>query len=129
MVLAVGLPAPSFSVTVMSKGAAPGQVTGTHASLLTAATAAVPTQLVDPPSATHRLVAAAPSEAGRPAASAEVVWAQTLNCPAVSSVGPKKCPSAGELTVRAGGVVSTGKLVSVDVAVTLFAFLHVAFTW
>ena len=32
MVVVVGLPAPSFSVTVMSNGAPPGQVTGTHAS-------------------------------------------------------------------------------------------------
>ena len=38
MVVAVGLPAASFSVTVMLNGAPPGQVTGTHASVLIAAT-------------------------------------------------------------------------------------------
>ena len=38
MVVAVGFPAASFSVTVMLNGAPPGQVTGTHASVLIAAT-------------------------------------------------------------------------------------------
>ena len=98
MVVVVGLPAPSFSVTVMSNGAPPGQVTGTHVSVLIAATAAVPAQLVEPPSATHRLLTPAPSDAGKPAASVDVVRAQTLNRPWLSSsVGPKKCP-AGRLT-------------------------------
>src|SRR3954471_18959368 len=130
MVVVVGLPAPSFSVTLRSNGAAPGQVTGTHASVLIAATAAVPAQLVEPPSATHRLLTPAPSDAGRPAASADVVRAQTLKRPWLSSwVGPKNCPALGDVTDRFGAVVSTGKLVAGDMPVTLFAFLHVAVTW
>src|SRR5512134_1696302 len=108
MVLVVGLPAASRIVTLMLNGAPPGQVTATHASVLIAATAVVPTQVADPPRATHRLLAAAPSDAGRPAASADVVRAQTLNAPFVSALGGKNCPSVGWLTDRLGAVVSTG---------------------
>src|SRR4029453_8730244 len=72
IVLVVGLPAASRIVTLMLNGAPPGQVTATHVSVLMAGTAAVPTHEADPPRATHRLLTAAPSDAGRPAASADV---------------------------------------------------------
>ena len=84
MVVAVGFPAASFRVTVMSNGAPPGHVTGTHVSVFIAVTAAMPTQVVEPPSATHRLLTAAPSDAGNPAASVDVVLPQTLNRPWLS---------------------------------------------
>src|SRR5689334_6274213 len=130
MVDVVGFPAASFRVTVMLNGAPPGQVTGTHASVLMAGTDAVPTQLAEPASATHRLLTAAPSEAGRLAASVDAVRAQTLKRPWLSrSVGPKNCPSAGCVTVRSGAVVSTGKLVRGELPLTPTAFLHVAITW
>jgi hypothetical protein len=108
-VVAVGFPAASLSVTVMSKGALPGHVTSTQASVFTAVTGAVPTQVAEPPSDTHRLFTAAPSEAGRFAASEDVVCPHTLNRPWESrSVGPRNCPSVGRETVRLGAVVSTG---------------------
>ena len=94
MVVAVGFPAASFSVTVMSNGAPPGQVTGTQASVLIAVTAAVPTQVVEPPSETHRLLTAAPErrrQSGRvggrrPAADAEPALAIEIGRPEELSV-------------------------------------------
>src|SRR5436190_11152885 len=129
IVVDVGLPAPSFSVTVMLNGAPPGQVTGTHASVLIAVTAAVPTQLADPPSDTHKLFTAGPSDAGRLAASVADVRPQTLNALFVSCPGPKNWPSVGCVTVRSGGVVSTGKLVSGELPLIPARFLHFAITW
>ena len=130
MVIAVGLPAMSFNTTVTSNGAPPGQVTGTHVSVLIAATGAEPAHVAEPPSETHRLLAPAPSDAGRPAASGEVVRPHTLNRPWLSSmVGPKNCPAVGCVTVRFGAVVSTGKLLRGELPVTPFAFRQVATTW
>src|SRR4051812_10603079 len=130
MVVVVGFPAVSLSVTVTSNGAPPGQVTGTHASVLIAVTAAVPTQLADPPSATQRLLTPAPSEEGRFAASADVVRPHTVKRPCASScVGPKNCPAVGWVTVKFGAAVSTGKVSCPEVPVIPARFRHVAPTW
>ena len=68
MVVVVGFPAASFSVTVMLNGAPPGQVTGTHASVLIAVTAAVPTQRRGAAQRDAQVVDAPPraTRAGRP---------------------------------------------------------------
>src|SRR5262245_41501668 len=129
IVVAVGLPAASLSVTVTLNGAPPGHVTGTHASVLIMVMGAVPTQLAEPPSETHRLLTAGPSDAGRLAASGDDVRPHTLNRPWLSSsVGPKNWFSAGWVTVRSVAVVSTGKLVRPELPLTPAAFRQVAFT-
>src|SRR5581483_7099875 len=117
MVLLVELPAPSFSVTVRLIGVLLVQATLMQVSVSTAVTATEP--LVGSgeavPTATDRfLTASAPSEAGRPAASPELVLAHTLNAPPVSSLGPKNLPSAGDEMVRTGGVESTVNMALVE---------------
>src|SRR5262245_23457459 len=108
-VFAVGFPAASLSVTVMSKGAPPGHVTSTQASVFTAVTALLSTHVAEPPSDTQRFLTPAPSEAGRFTASADVVCPHTLKRPSESrSVGLRKSPLCGLVTDRLGAVVSTG---------------------
>src|SRR5580692_7002503 len=102
MVWVVGLPAASLSVTVRLNGPPPGQVKATQVEELMAPTAAHAGVAAEP-SVTQRLFWPGPSELGRPAASVESVWAQTLNRPLVS--GARNWPAVGKLIVRSGGVV------------------------
>ena len=96
MVVVVGLPAPSFSVTVMSNGAPPGQVTGTHASVLIAATAAVPAQLVGAAQRDAQVVDAGAQRRGQAGRVGGRRLAADVERPWLSSwVGPKNCPAVG----------------------------------
>src|SRR6185369_9291808 len=109
-------------------GAPPGHVTFTHAFATPPTAAGTAAQMgVAVPMATQKLGAALLD------ASAAVVLAHTWNCrPAVvvslSSIGLKCLPSAGDVTVRSGGVVSTVKVTFADFPKSPLGPRHVAST-
>src|SRR4051812_26042663 len=118
----VGLRAASYSVNVRLDGAAPGQVRLTQVEVLIAAIA-THEGVAEEPRVTQRLFWPLPSEPARLAASLEAVWAQALIVPPTTN-----CPVVGLFTARTGGVVSTVKLLFVEVPVIPSLLTQVAIT-